>query len=209
MATKNSTILLVDDHPANLKVLHSLFKEQDFAVRIAESGDRALKIMDNFFPDIILLDVMMPGMNGFETCIRIKENQAIPDIPVIFMTALGSVKDKMAGFEAGGVDYITKPFKLAEVLARVNTHVTLRRQKLELEEALDEVKKLSGFLPICSFCKKIRDDKGYWQQIEQYITEHSEAEFSHSMCPECMDEHYGEFLREIEDDKSKGDCEKR
>ncbi len=84
------------------------------------------------------------------------------------------------------------------MLARVNTHVALRRQKRELEEALAEVRKLSGFLPICSFCKKIRDDKGYWQQVERYISEHSEAVFSHGMCPECMEEHYGEFLQEIE-----------
>ena len=206
---KKDMILLVDDQPANLKVLSSFLHNQEFDIRIHESGKHTLEMLQHTLPDIILLDVMMLGMNGFETCIRIKENQAIPDIPVIFMTALGSVNDKMAGFEAGGVDYITKPFKLDEVLARVNTHVTLRRQKQELEEALDEVKKLSGFLPICSFCKKIRDDKGYWQQIERYITERSEAEFSHSMCPECMDEHYGEFLREIEDDKTKGDCEKR
>lgn len=198
MAAENSTILLVDDHPANLKVLLSLFNQHDFAVRIAESGDRALKILDNFSPDIILLDVMMPGMNGFETCIQIKDNQAISDIPVVFMTALCSVEDKIAGFEAGGVDYITKPFRKEEVLVRINTHVALRRQKRELEEALAEVRKLSGFLPICSFCKKIRDDKGYWQQVERYISEHSEAVFSHGMCPECMEEHYGEFLQEIE-----------
>ncbi len=200
MQDQAATILVVDDQPANLKVLFSLFKQQDFTVRIAESGELALKILTNFQPDIILLDVMMPGMNGFATCQMIKQNPATADIPVIFITALDSIEDKASGFAAGGVDYITKPFELVEVLARVNTHITLRKQKLELEEALAEVERLSGFLSICSFCKKIRDEKGNWQQLEKYISEHSEAVFSHGMCPECMDEHYGEFLRKIEEE---------
>jgi DNA-binding response OmpR family regulator len=201
METKYAVILVIDDQPANLKVLLPFLKQNNFEVRIAENGDRALQVLDNYQPDIILLDVMMPGMDGFETCSRIKANKETAGIPVIFMTALDSVEDKIAGFKAGGVDYITKPFQQVEVLARVNTHITLRKQKLELEEALAEVKKLSGFLPICAFCKKIRDDEGYWQQVEQYITEHSEAVFSHGVCPTCAEEHYGETLRKMKNKK--------
>ncbi|MCP4473194.1 MAG: response regulator transcription factor, partial [Gammaproteobacteria bacterium] len=104
-------------------------------------------MLDKFFPDIILLDVMMPGLNGFETCKRIKKIEAVADIPIIFMTALDGIADKVAGFEAGGVDYITKPFQLIEVLARINTHLRLRKKELELEKALGEVKRLSGILP--------------------------------------------------------------
>ena len=203
MEAKDAAILVIDDQPANLKVLRSFLKQQNFEVRMAENGDWALQVLDTYQPDIILLDVMMPGMDGFDTCRRIKANKATAGIPVIFMTALDSVEDKVAGFEAGGVDYITKPFHQVEVLARVNTHITLRKQKLELKQALAEVKKLSGILPICAHCKKIRDDKGYWGQVEDYITKHSEAMFSHGMCPTCNEKHYGDILREMKNKKKK------
>jgi len=197
MEDKKAAILVVDDQPANLKVLLSSLERCDFQIRIAESGEMALRTLGKFKPDLVLLDVMMPGMDGFETCSRIKKNPITADLPVIFMTALDSVEDKMAGFAAGGVDYITKPFQQVEVLARVNTHITLRRQYVELQRALEEVKKLSGILPICSFCKKIRNDKGYWEQVEQYIAEHSEALFSHGVCESCAEIHYGDILRDM------------
>jgi DNA-binding response OmpR family regulator len=124
-------------------------------------------------------------MNGFEICRKIKADQNLAALPVIFMTALDSVGDKMAGFAAGAVDYITKPFQQAEVLARINTHITLRKREKELEQALEEIKTLTGILPICSYCKQIRNDEGYWQQVEEYISEHSKAMFSHGVCPSC------------------------
>jgi len=197
MDAKKAAILVIDDQPANLKVLLYSLEQYNFEVRIAENGESALKILNNFKPNLILLDVMMPGLNGFDTCRKIKDNPDTADIPVIFMTALDSLEDKVAGFDAGGVDYITKPFQQVEVIARVNTHIALNQQKHELQQALAEVKKLSGFLPICSHCKKIRDDKGYWQQVEQYISEHSEALFSHSICDDCAEEHYGDLFREL------------
>jgi diguanylate cyclase (GGDEF)-like protein len=136
---KESTILIVDDQPANLKVLLSLLKLHYFQIRVAASGEQALIVLSKNLPDIILLDVMMPGMDGFETCQRIKANKATADIPVIFMTALDRIEDKVAGFEAGGVDYITKPFQQVEVLARVNTHISLRQRELELKETKNEL----------------------------------------------------------------------
>lgn len=184
--TNTNTILVVDDQPANLQVLFTFLKQHGFSVLVADNGHRALKALEKEKkPDLILLDVMMPGMDGFETCRRIKENEAIADIPIIFITALDSTEDKMRGFKAGGLDYITKPFQQAEVLARVKTHIALRQQKLELQQALDEVKQLKGILPICCVCKQIRDDKGYWQQVEQYISEHTDVLFSHGFCPDC------------------------
>lgn len=203
MVAKESVVLIVDDQPINLKVLLACLKDQEFKVRIAENGERALRALSDEKPDIVLLDVMMPGMDGFETCRRIKANKATADIPVIFMTALDSVEDKVTGFDVGGVDYITKPFQQVEVIARVSAHIRLRKQKLELEQALADIKQLSGILPICSFCKKIRDDTGYWQQVERFIADHSDAIFSHSLCPTCKEEHYGDILREIEGDKNK------
>ncbi len=134
-----ATILVVDDQPANLTTLLSFLKLQRFHVRIATSGKRALLALSEHPADIILLDVMMPDMDGFETCRRIKENKESADIPIIFMTSLDSVEDKVAAFEAGGIDYIIKPFQQGEILARINTHITLRKKEQELEKALDEV----------------------------------------------------------------------
>ena len=191
MREKQDIILVIDDQPANLKVLLSFLQEHDFRVYMMDSGQRALTVLPKIKPDLILLDVMMPGMNGFEVCRRIKADKELTPVPVIFMTALDSVGDKMAGFSAGAVDYITKPFQQAEVLARVNTHVTLRKRERELEHALEEIKTLTGILPICAYCKQIRNDEGYWQQVEEYIAEHSRAMFSHGICPSC-------YRREIE-----------
>ncbi len=188
------TILIVDDQVINLKILFRLLTNHKFRVIIADSGHRALKILENLSPDVILLDVMMPGIDGFETCRQIKNNEKTTDIPVIFITALNSIEDKITGFEVGGVDYITKPFHKLEVLARINAHIMILRQRQELEHALKEIKRLSGILPICSFCKKIRDDDGYWLQVEQYVAEHSNAMFSHGLCPGCMEEHYSDVF---------------
>jgi diguanylate cyclase (GGDEF)-like protein len=140
---RNDTILVIDDHPANLEVLVSFLKDQGFTIRIAENGEWALQVLETFQPDIIILDVMMPGMDGFETCRRIKSNEETADIPVVFMTALGSVQDKVTGFESGGVDYITKPFQHVEVLARINAHVELRKQRIQLKQQADLLKVIS------------------------------------------------------------------
>ncbi len=194
------TVLVVDDQPANLKVLLTVLQEADFHVLIADSGKRALQLVSRKRPDIILLDVMMPGIDGFETCRRLKKDPATSTIPVIFMTALNSLDDELHGFEAGGVDYITKPFHQQKVLARLRAHLTIQHQqriivekKEQLEQALGEIKQLSGILPICCRCKKVRDDDGYWQQVELYITEHSDAEFTHGFCPDC----YGDEIERI------------
>lgn len=198
MANNKTSILLVDDQPGNLKVLLDLLKEQQFHVYIADSGERALSTLNNIEPDLILLDVMMPGMDGFETCKCIKGNDRFAPIPVIFMTALDDVEDKLAGFDAGGVDYITKPFQRVEVLARINTHVALRKKDqerdrliAELKDALAQVKTLRGLLPVCAKCKKVRDDKGYWNQLDTYIEQHTDANVTHGLCPDCMDHLYG------------------
>ena len=185
MQSEQDAILVVDDQPANLKVLLSFLQEHDYRVYMVDSGRRALDILPKIQPDLVLLDVMMPEMNGFEICRRIKADKDLAALPIIFMTALDSVGDKVTGFSAGAVDYITKPFQQAEVLARISTHITLRKRERELEEALEEIKTLNGILPICSYCKQIRNDAGYWQQVEEYISEHSQAMFSHGVCPVC------------------------
>ena len=132
--THGQTILIVDDTPANLGVLVDQLDDQRFQVVVAQGGEEGLKRAEFVLPDIILLDVMMPGMNGFEVCRRLKRNDSTRDIPVIFMTALTDSGDKLAGFEAGGVDYVTKPFQIEEVLARINTHLALCTMQQRLAE---------------------------------------------------------------------------
>ena len=128
-------VLMVDDTPANLGVLFELLSESGFRVLVAEDGEGALARAEYAQPDLVLLDVMMPGMDGFEVCAKLKQRASTAQIPVIFMTALTDTVDKVKGFELGAVDYITKPFQDAEVLARIRTHVTLQQLKAQLQES--------------------------------------------------------------------------
>lgn len=131
-----STILIVDDTPANLGVLVETLGEAGYQLMVAEDGEEALAQTEQTQPDLILLDVMMPGIDGFETCRRLKARPLTRDIPVLFMTALNETADKVKAFAAGGVDYITKPIEHEEAIARVRTHLTLRRLRRELEGQL-------------------------------------------------------------------------
>jgi DNA-binding response OmpR family regulator len=126
------TILIVDDNPVNLRVMIQHLAAENYETRVAQSGEDALEQLELALPDIILLDIMMPGINGFETCKRIKEIPSAQDIPIIFMTALSETENKVKGLKLGAVDYITKPFQHEEVLARINTHLTIRRQQMAL-----------------------------------------------------------------------------
>ncbi len=187
MPAKNdrAKILIVDDEKFNIDVLVGLLKSH-YRTIAAKNGEQALLLLEKPpLPDLILLDIMMPDMDGYEVCRRIQSNEKTSNIPVIFLTAKNTGEDIIQGFKMGAVDYVTKPFRPQELTARVNTHIRLKKTISELESALNEIKTLKGMLPICSSCKKIRDDKGYWNQIETYILDHSEAEFTHGICPDC------------------------
>ncbi len=199
LSNSDKNILIVDDTPENLTVLRQMLSEHGYRVRPALSGEIALKTIQADLPDLILLDIVMPGMSGFKLCSILKADEKTCNIPIIFISALSGIEDKMKAFSDGGVDYISKPFNTEEVLARVKTHLTLHslvqnleNKNHELEKALTEVKRLQGLLPICAQCKKIRDDNGYWKRLETYFEEHSDVAFSHGMCPTCMDDFYGE-----------------
>jgi two-component system, sensor histidine kinase and response regulator len=127
-----ASILIVDDTPANLRLLSAMLSAQGYEVRKALNGDMALKSVAEDPPDLIVLDIMMPEVNGYEVCQRLKASEATCDIPVIFLSALDEEINKVSAFEVGGVDYITKPVRVQEVLARVNTQLTLRRQQQQL-----------------------------------------------------------------------------
>lgn len=140
--TLSSDILIVDDTPENLRVLGDMLRRHGYKVRPVPSGALALKACAAQAPDLILLDITMPEMNGYEVCTRLKEDPALKEIPVIFISALTESDDKVKAFLSGGVDYITKPFHIEEVEARVATHLSLRRQKIELQSSLDKIHEL-------------------------------------------------------------------
>ncbi len=133
------SILIVDDVPANIAVLLDFLTESGFRTFVAENGDSAIEQIQYSAPDLILLDIMMPGLDGFETCRLIKQNPVTNDIPVIFMSSLSETVDKVRGFEVGAVDYITKPIQHEEVLARVNTHITLKNLREEMQKTNEKL----------------------------------------------------------------------
>lgn len=191
MTLNNPTILVADDTPTNIQLVDAILG-QDHEILVAANGQEALEIALAELPDLILMDVMMPVMDGFEACLHLKAEARTQDIPVLFLTALTDVGALLRGFQVGGLDYVSKPFHPEELRARVATHLALKQAqdreralRKELEAALANVKQLSGLLPICATCKKIRDEHGEWNPMEVYISTRSEAGFTHGICPEC------------------------
>ena len=200
-------VVIVDDIQENVRILHHALKDQPYSFAIAYSGTELLRILENHPVTLILLDVMLPDIDGFALAKKILSDNRFKEIPIIFLTARAEQEDRIRGFEAGGVDYVSKPFDSREILERVKTHVNLRlaleeqkRLNRELQAALDRVKKLEGIIPICSSCKKIRSDEGYWTQVERYISEHTGVMFSHSLCPDCASKL---FPKDVLDETSK------
>lgn len=132
--SKTSSILIIDDQPANLAVIGHYLADYGFVVLVSQDGESGLQRAEYVKPDLILLDVLMPGIDGFETCRRLKSNEITKEIPVIFMTALTDTFDKVKGFQMGGVDYIIKPVQQEEVLARIKTHLKIREQQEQLQK---------------------------------------------------------------------------
>src|SRR6185436_17994381 len=164
-------------------------------VVVTEQGADAWAILQQEDPpSLAILDWMMPGMDGIEVCRRVRQRKDAQPTYIILLTAKSSKANIVEGLIAGANDYVTKPFDRDELRARVHVGVTVLdlQQKLagrvmELEAALGQVRLLQGILPICSYCKHVRDDQNYWQSVEFYISEHSEAKFSHSICPDCYE----------------------
>ena len=135
---RGSQVLVVDDTPQNLQLLGKLLRDEGYRIIVAQSGRQALEAVKKVVPDLILLDVMMPEMDGFETCTRLKEIPVTRDIPVIFLTARTETESVVKGLRLGAVDYVTKPFSADELLVRVETHLTLQRLRKELEQRVEE-----------------------------------------------------------------------
>ncbi len=181
---KKPLVVLVDDNPENLQVLGSILEKFNYDPAFFQDGPNALKFIRKEEPDLILLDIMMPEMDGYEVCQKLQKNGITKNIPIIFLTAKTTTEDLVKGLDLGAVDFISKPFIPAELIARIKTH-------LALKYARDEIHTLRGIIPVCAKCKNIRDNEGLWSNFENYIEEHSEAMFSHGLCPGCEKELYG------------------
>ena len=189
-------ILVVEDDPVTTRLLESTLGRLGWDVITAADGQAGWCILQELkgknAPDLIILDWMMPGMDGIEMCRRLRTTPGFELRYVIILTSRSGQEDLAMGLMAGANDYITKPFQAIEIEARVRVGermVRLQRSLAtritELESALHEVRQLQGLLPICSYCKKIRNEANYWQQVDSYLVSHSNVELTHSVCPDC------------------------
>jgi len=188
-------VLIVEDEAISLEALRLKVLDWGYSVETAMDGAEAWEALQELDPPhIVILDLMIPEIDGITLTNRLRRQPSRHPLYVIMLTARSAKKDKVEGLLAGADDYLTKPFDAEELQARlkvaervIGLQSELRNRVRQLEQALSKVKQLEGMLPICSYCKKIRDDQNYWHQIEEYVTEHSGALFSHSICPECYD----------------------
>jgi CheY-like chemotaxis protein len=188
-------ILIADDDDVARLELEAMLTKRSFEVQVVADGTEALQILEGSNPPpVAILDWMMTEMDGIEVCRRVRQAQKLQSTYLILLTSRGSKEHVIAGLQAGANDYITKPFDREELHARVQVgaqmaqlQAELAARVQELEHALASVKQLQGLLPICAYCKSIRDDHNYWHQVETYFHQRSDARFSHGICPKCWD----------------------
>lgn len=198
-------LIAEDDYLVSEGIARALRQKGYELIGDASDGAEAVEMTVSLRPDVVLMDIQMPGVDGLEASRRIQEQCPTP---VVVLTAHNDRKLIDEASEAGVGAYLTKPPQADEIdraitiaMARHEDLMKLRRlsgeletRNADLEKALAEIKTLRGIVPICANCKKIRDDKGFWHQVESYVREHTEAEFSHGICPDCAKELYGPYL---------------
>ncbi|HVP51843.1 MAG TPA: response regulator [Terriglobales bacterium] len=185
-------ILLAEDDPIFALLLQRLL-QTEYEVSLARDGMEAWKaLVAEDAPQLAVLDWLMPQMDGIEVCRRVRHRPEMASTYLILLTSRDHIKDILAGFAAGADDYLVKPCDPEELRARVRVgrrvvelQSALGAHVAQLQQALASVRQLQGLLPICSYCKRIRNDENYWEQLETYVSEHSEASFSHGICPNC------------------------
>jgi len=242
---ESGEILIVEDSPTQAIQLQNLLEEDGYKVSAATNGADALAHLGEHRPALVISDIVMPDMDGYEMCAKIKANDVLKSIPVILLTQLVEPEDIVKGLECGADNFVTKPYDPKLLLSQVryllinrmirinprtemgieiffaggrhfinsdriqilnllfSTYENSLQQKRELErinkklkEALNTINTLHGIIPICAGCKKIRDDKGAWSQVEAYISKHSDVQFSHGLCPECAKRLYPEIIKD-------------
>jgi two-component system cell cycle response regulator len=233
------SILIVEDSTTQAKILQHALEKNGFEVYKTNNGREALEYLNDHAPSIIISDIIMPEMNGYEFCKKIKSDERLKNIPIVLLTTLSEPEDVIKGLESGADNFMTKPYDEQTLIARIHyvlINAELREPRasemgieiafagkkhfitsnrvqildllistyenaiqktrelektiIELTHANETIKTLKGLIPICASCKKVRNDAGYWEQIEMYIREHSEAEFTHGFCPDCMKKLY-------------------
>jgi DNA-binding response OmpR family regulator len=190
-------VLVAEDEATTRRLLEALLAQWGYQVTSCAEGETAwsaLSAADG--PSLAILDWNMPGLDGPEIIRRARDTIRDRDVYLIILTSKAATDDLVAGFGAGADDYLVKPFQPPELRARLRAghrvlelEQALRLRVRELEAALANVKQLQGLLPMCSYCKKIRDDRDYWQQVETYVSSHTGAQFSHGICPDCYTKH--------------------
>lgn len=199
-------ILVAEDDPVTRRILESTLGRLGWDVITAADGTAAWRALETLegknAPELVLLDWMMPGMDGIEICRKLRTTPGFELMYIILLTSRSEKEDLAMGLTAGANDYITKPFHPAELESRVRVGQRMVRLQTslavrikELEEALSEVKRLQGLLPICSYCKKVRNEENYWQQVESYLSSHSEVKLTHGVCPDC----YTKVMKEMDE----------
>lgn len=189
-------VLIAEDDPSSRFLLERSIAQWGFTPVVCSEGTEALaRLRADDAPRIAVLDWVMPGMDGVDVCRAVRACNPPRQPYLILLTARSTRADIVAGLGAGANDYIVKPVDREELEARLQVaarFVTLQQRLAdrvqELEDALRRVRQLQGLLPICAYCKRIRDDQNYWNQVETYIAEHADVQFSHGICPNCFDE---------------------
>jgi DNA-binding response OmpR family regulator len=188
-------ILIAEDDLVSRKMLEATLTRWGYEVIITSDGQAAWEALQKQdAPGIAILDWMMPGLDGVDVCRRVRARESGDPVYILLLTAKGNKADIVSGLEAGADDYIVKPFDREELRARLQAGIrivtlqeALALRVRELQEALGRVRTLQGLLPICSYCKRVRNDGDYWQQVESYVSDHSDARFSHGICPDCYE----------------------
>jgi DNA-binding response OmpR family regulator len=190
------TVLIADDDKLTLNVLNDSLTRAGYDVLTATDGDQAWNKLQQSQAGLAILDWLMPGMEGTEICLRAQKDPRLSNRYFILLTGKSKTEDLVTGLQSGASDYLRKPFDEAELLARVEVGVRflelqrkLAERVEELEKALAQVKRLEGLLPICSYCKRIRNEQDYWERVDNYISQHANVRFSHNICPECYEKH--------------------
>ena len=195
MTSDSNRILIAEDHYVSRHLLERNLTNWGFQVITAEDGEAAVRILESEeAPPLAIVDWMMPKMDGLEVCRRVRALKDRPYIYLVLLTAKSHKEEIATGLEAGADDYVIKPFDPDELRARlkvgqrvVELERTLARKIDDLQHALADVRKLKRLLPICMYCKSVRDDQDYWHQIEEYIHTETGADFSHGICPACLE----------------------
>jgi phosphoserine phosphatase RsbU/P len=194
-------ILIADDDKTSRSILVGVLTKIGHEVIATNDGQQAFEELQiPSAPSLAILDWIMPAMDGIEVIRAVRAIHTDKPPYLIMLTAKNDKADIIEGLQAGADDYLSKPFDVGELLARIEVGkrmIDMREivadKVLKLRQAMDQISTLQGILPICAFCKKIRNDQGYWDQVEAYIARYTEAEFSHGICPSCLEKHYPEY----------------